>query len=100
MRTERQRKVIDQLLDLLYHRFNEESLNKRLSEIFGEEVKVSTECCDEDKEWNGDWYYTFGIESEELYGYFDIYYLKMREQPEDDDDGLRFFVTEVTYTFE
>ena len=68
--------------------------------LFGEEVKVSTECCDEDKEWNGDWYYTFGIESEELYGYFDIYYLKMREQPEDDDDGLRFFVNEVTYTFE
>lgn len=98
--TKRQKTLIRNLESLVHRRFNEETLNAELSKMFGEEVKVSTECCDEDKEWNGDWYYTFGIESEELYGYFDIYYLKMKEQPEDDDDGLRFFVTEVTYTFE
>ena len=96
--TKRQEEVEKQFRALLHRRFNEESLNKELSRIFGEEVKVH-EFLD-DEEWDGDWCYTFEISSGELEGYFDLYFLKMKKQREDYDDGLRFYITELTYNFE
>lgn len=97
--TERQKEVAKQFEALLHRRFNEDSLNKELSRIFGEEVKVS-EWTEDDPCWNGDWCYTFEISSGELEGYFDLYFLKMREQNEEYDDGLRFYITEIDYNFE
>lgn len=95
--TTRQREVQNSMNALLHHRFNEEMLNERLSQIFGQQIEVSEV---DDEEWTGDWYYSFNVEDDEIGGFFDIYFLKMREQAEDVFDGLTFYVTEVACDFE
>ena len=92
--TTRQTEVYNNLMRLLHDRMNENELNKTLSKIFGREINVE-DCTDE--EWTGDWYYSFNVDDEEIGGFFDIYFLKMREH---DDDEMRFYITEVTCDFE
>lgn len=95
--TDKEKLVTDRLHSLLFRRFNKESLNKELSKLFGQEIQVCE--MDYDDEWSCDWCFTFGTEGE-ISGVFDLYFLKMREQPEDNDDELRFLITEYNYFFD
>lgn len=92
--TEKQRQIVLGLESLLHYRFSEADLNKKLSELFGEEIVARKV---DDPEWTGDWYFTFESEQEGISGWFDIYYLEMRKH---DDDDLHFYVTEVAFGFD
>lgn len=96
--TNKQISVMNQLNGLIHKRFNIDTLREKLRDIFG--INNITIYSYEDECWTGDWYYSFGIDDDELGGYFVIYYLMMRPQLEEDDDGLRFYVTEVAIEFD
>jgi hypothetical protein len=95
MRTERQKKLIQDLESLVHRRFNEETLNAELSIIFGEEVKVEEICQDADylMDYNLGW----NSEQDGIAGFYDIYVLKAR----DGYTGYEtMYVTEVGYEFD
>ena len=93
--TDRQREVYKQMNNLVHTRSNEKELNKKLSKIFGKEIAVE-DCTDNLEDWTGDWYFSFNVwDAGEIGGFFDIYFLKMR----DNSDGLDFYITEVTCDF-
>lgn len=95
MRTERQKKLIQDLESLVHRRFNEETLNAELSIIFGEEVKVEEICQDADylMDYNLGW----NSEQDGIAGFYDIYVLKAREGYTGDNT---MYVTEVGYEFD
>ena len=91
-----QQEVVKFLENLVYERFNLDTLNQELSKHFGEDIEA--DFVDEENEAGlGDWNIMFESEKEETYGYFDIYVLKMRNVG---FDGAEFMVTEVGYEFE
>lgn len=99
--TEKQGKIIMELENLTNHRFNEESLKKKLTEIFGKEID-GFELGYKDVEDFSDWNYMFSVEDNEIGGDFDIYVLMHRSVIEfgvSDTFGNSFYVTEVGYEF-
>ena len=92
-------KQVGQVLETLVgQRFNEETLNKRLSDLFQWDVKVEDISNKEDELADYNFVFAFGKdEDSELYGYGDIYFLKMRREG---FDGATFYVTEVNVDFE
>ena len=92
-------KQVGQVLETLVgQRFNEETLNKRLSDLFQWDVKVEDISDKEDELADYNFVFAFGKdEDSELYGYGDIYFLKMRREG---FDGATFYVTEVNVDFE
>ena len=91
-----QQEVVKFLENLVYERFNLDTLNQELSKHFGEDIEA--DFVDEENEAGlGDWNIMFESEKEETYGYFDIYVLKMRNVG---FDGAEFMITEVGYEFE
>lgn len=95
--TEKQRGIAKELENLVHHRTNERDLNQHLSKLFGTDIKVE-DATDWDETWTGDWRYAFNVYDEEvggIGGFFDIYFLKMREN----DDELDFYITEVSCDF-
>lgn len=103
--TPRQLEVIDFLEQLVHNRFSMESLNKKLSDFFGEPIEVENNTqariealdftCDEDLP--ADFNLMFNLEREDQYGYFDIYMLPMLREG---FDGSTMYITEVSYEFE
>lgn len=91
--TPRQLEVIDFLEQLVHNRFSMESLNKKLSDFFGEPIEVK-EANSEDL---ADYNLMFNLEREDQYGYFDIYMLPMRRTG---FDGSTMYITEIAYEFE
>jgi hypothetical protein len=47
-----------------------------------------------DDDWIGDDYFTFSVDTDEIGGYFDIYYIRMPRRKE------LCYITEVNYYFE
>jgi hypothetical protein len=92
MMTERQLQVAESLERLLHHRLTEQELNERLSKIFNKRIEV--EQGQYDYGWQGDDYYTFCVDDEEIGGYFDLYYIRMPRREE------LCYITEVYYCFE
>jgi hypothetical protein len=91
-------KQVGQVLETLVgQRFNEETLNKRLSDIFLWDVKVEDISDKEDELADYNFVFGFGNADSELYGFGDIYFLKMRREG---FDGATFYVTEVNVDFE
>jgi hypothetical protein len=88
--------VVDALDNLLHKRFNKESLEKKLSEIFEEEIHIALGC--EDVDYLTDWDYMFTSEREDIGGDFDIYVLFHKDMRKGCDDA-QFMVTEVAYDF-
>jgi hypothetical protein len=86
-----------QLEDLVGLRFNKKSLQKKLSEIFGTKIVLEDISKKEDELADYNFVGGFDIPDRELYGYFDIYFLKMRRPG---FDGAKFYVTEVAIQFE
>ena len=91
--TPRQLEVIDFLEQLIHNRFSMESLNKKLSDFFGEPIEVK-EANSEDL---ADFNLMFNLEREDQYGYFDIYMLPMRREG---FDGSTMYITEIAYEFD
>ena len=90
--TERQRELSKALENLCSYRLTKEELNEKLTRLFGKAVEVEEGQYDED--WQGDDYFTFAVDDEELGGYFDLYYIQMPRRPD------LFFITEVCVCFE
>ena len=92
-----QRQIATLLEELVGKRFNEETLNHRLTDIFQWEVKVEDISDKEDELSDYNFVFGFGDTDSELYGFGDIYFLKMRREG---FDGATFYVTEVNVEFE
>jgi len=91
-------KQVGQVLETLVgQRFNEETLNKRLSDIFLWDVKVEDISDKEDELADYNFVFSFGDADNVSYGFGDIYFLKMRREG---FDGSTFYVTEVNVDFE
>ena len=95
--TKLQKQIATYLEELVGQRFNEETLNKRLTDIFQWDVKVEDISDKEDELADYNFVFGFGDTDSELYGYGDIYFLKMRREG---FDGSTFYVTEVNVDFE
>jgi hypothetical protein len=88
---------IELLLNKLVHlRFNKETLEKKLSEIFGETIIIELGC--EDVDYLSDWNYMFTSNNEEYGGDFDIYVL-MHKENRRGFDGATFMITEINCDF-
>jgi len=85
------------LESLVGNRFNKESLEKELSEIFGTTIVVEDISRDDDELGDFNFIGSFDIPEKDLYGFFDVYFLKMRRPGFDDAD---IYVTEVAIEFE
>ena len=92
MMTERQFQVAESLERLLHRRLTEQELNEQLSKIFNQRIEVEQGLYDDD--WIGDDYFTFSVDTDEIGGYFDIYYIRMPRREE------FCYITEVNYYFE
>ena len=91
--TEKQIAIVIALESLVHRRFNKESLEKKLSDIFGEPITIELGC--EDVDYLPDWNYMFSVENDEIGGDFDIYVLM--HKPSTDKNTM--YVTEVGYDF-
>lgn len=89
--------IIQKLERLVHKRFSVESLEKKLSEIFGgEEIHIELGYLDVEDETASDWNYMFTSEQDVIGGDFDIYVLMHRNK---DNSGNTMYVTEVGYEF-
>ena len=89
--------IIYKLEGLVHNRFSVESLEKKLSEIFGgEEIHIELGYLDVKDETASDWNYMFTSEQDVIGGDFDIYVLMHRNK---DINGNTMYVTEVSYEF-
>jgi hypothetical protein len=95
--TNRELPIAEALEDLVGRRFNKETLEAKLSEIFGIEAKVEDISKDDDELSDFNYLTNFDIRAKGIYGYADIYFLPMRRTG---FDGATFYVTEVGYEFE
>jgi hypothetical protein len=89
-----QQRIKRELEDLVHQRFNIETLENKLSQIFNEEIKVEYGC--EDVDYLADWNLMFSSEQDVIGGDFDIYILKHKNI---DNGGNEFYVTEIGYDF-
>lgn len=93
----RQVNIINKLEKLVHNRFSVESLEKKLSEIFGgEEIHIELGYLDVEDDTAPDWNYMFTSEQDVIGGDFDIYVLMQRNK---DCNGNTMYVTEVGYEF-
>ena len=102
--TNTQKTAVEFLENLVYGRESIDSLNKKLSEHFGEKIEVANVSqgridSGEDDDELADFNLMFNIEGEdnELSGYYDIYMLPMRREGY---DGATMFITEISWEFE
>ena len=93
----RQVDIIHKLEKLVHNRYSIESLEKKLSEIFGgEEIHIELGYLDVKDETASDWNYMFTSEQDVIGGDFDIYVLMQRNK---DINGNTMYVTEISYEF-
>jgi len=86
------------LEDLVGQRFNKETLEAKLSEIFKETITVEDISHDDDELSDFNLLTEFGTSDEtKLHGFLDIYYLPMRRAG---FDGATWYVTEINVGFD
>jgi len=90
-----QKQIISDLNNLVGNRFNENTLNEKLSKIFNEQIKVEDVSRNDDE--LTDYNFLFESKNEETHGYFDIYFLKMRKTG---FDNSNIYITEIGYEFD
>jgi hypothetical protein len=90
--TEMKKKIVMQLEALVSQRFTIESLERELSLIFNEGIHVEDITDEKDGCDTSDYNFLFESKKESTYGFFDLYYLKTR------DDMV--YITEISYEFE
>lgn len=91
--TPTQNKIRRQLNDLIHSRFNVSTLEKKLSNIFHEDIKLELS----DNEDISDWNYIFESHNPFYGGVFDIYFLKQQSVGFDKSD---IYITEVNCEFD
>jgi hypothetical protein len=97
----KQKQIVAELESLVGQRFSMERLNETLSKMFNEKIEV--ENVSQSRIDNGeddelfDFDLMFNSETEETYGYFDIYMLPMRNPG---FDGSTMYITEIGYEFD
>jgi hypothetical protein len=97
-----QKEIIKFLEGLVWSRFSLPQLNKKVSDFFQEKIEVSNVSQDRensnDSDELADWNLMFNVVREDEYELFgDIYVLPTREL--DEEDNVRYYVTEVGYEF-
>lgn len=90
---EQQLQIVQKLEGLVNQRFTLLTLNELLNEIFEENITIEDTTDGKDDNDFSDYTLLFESKNEDTYGWFDIYYLKTRE-----DDVI--YITEVSYEFE
>lgn len=91
------KEIIKSALNQIVHtRFNKETLEQTLSEIFNEPITIELGC--EDVDYLTDWNYMFTSNNSEYGGDFDIYVLFHKENRKG-FDGATFMVTEINCEF-
>lgn len=90
-----ERRIEIELDRLIFSRTNVEELNKKVSEIT--DCVVNFEDITKDDDELADYNLLGSFENKTLYGYIDIYYLKMRC---DGFDGSNILITGITVEFE
>jgi hypothetical protein len=85
------------LEDLVGQRFNKETLEAKLSEIFKIPMTVKDISKDDDELSDFNLLTEFDNEETDMFGYVDIYYLPMRKAG---FDGAIWYVTEIAVQFE
>lgn len=90
---EQQLQIVQKLEGLVNQRFTLLTLNELLNEIFEENITIEDTTDGKDDNDFSDYTLLFESTNEDTYGWFDIYYLKTRE-----DDVI--YITEVSYEFE
>lgn len=91
------KEIIQKALNQIIHaRFNKETLEQTLSEIFNEPITIELGC--EDVDYLTDWNYMFTSNNSEYGGDFDIYVLFHKENRKG-FDGATFMVTEINCEF-
>ena len=95
--TNREKQIAEALENLVGIRFNKETLEAKLTEIFGHKAEV--ECITKEDDTYPDYNLIteFDIRDKGIFGYADIYFLPMRNVG---FDGATFYVTEVSYEFQ
>ena len=91
--TDQQIQIVQKLEDLVNNRFTLLTLNDMLNQIFEEEITIEDTTDGKDDNDFSDYNLLFESKNENTYGWFDIYYLKTREE-----DVI--YITEVSYEFE
>ena len=87
-----QKQTTDFLNNLVSKRYNKEKLNKALEDFF-KQIIILEESDSDCTDFN----LMFNIENEsEVCGYYDIYFLKMRNKGHDDSD---MYITEIGIEF-
>lgn len=92
-----QTQISKKLDSLVGQRFNKKTLEAKLSEIFGTKTKVEDISKKESELTDYNFVCEFDNIARGLYGYVDIYFLKMRRKS---FDGTDFYVTETAIEFE
>jgi hypothetical protein len=90
--TDKKKKIAMQLEALVSQRFTIESLERELSLIFNEDITVEDITDEEDGCDTSDYNLLFESKKESTYGFFDLYYLKTRDD--------KVYITEIFYEFE
>ena len=98
MLTKEQKKCVDFLESLVHSRTRIEVLQRELSEHFKENVKLEDCTPDDLSDGCSDFNLIFELKGEEVFGYFDIYFLKMRKPGRLYDENI--FITEIGHEFE
>lgn len=93
----KEKEISERLENLVQSRFTKESLESKLSEIFGTPITLDDISREDDDLGDFNFLGEFDIPSQNLYGFFDIYFLKMRKAG---FDGSDIYITEVAIEFE
>ena len=93
--TKIQRQFIQFLENLVGSRTTLEKLEKEISNYLKEDITIEDVSCDDND--ISDYNAIFESQNDETYGYFDIYFLKMRRPG---FDGANIYITEIGYEYE
>jgi hypothetical protein len=94
---ELEKEISNRLESVVQGRFTKESLERDLTTIFGVDIVLGDISREDDELGDYNFIGHFDIPDKNLYGYFDIYFLKMRRPG---FDGADLYVTEVAIEFE
>lgn len=94
---ELEKEISSSLESVVQGRFTKESLERDLTTIFGVDIVLEDISREDDELGDYNFIGHFDIPGSNLYGYFDIYFLKMRRPG---FDGSDLYVTEVAIEFE
>jgi hypothetical protein len=95
--TDKQILIVKQLKNLVQERYNIETLTKKVSEIFNEDIKIEDITSGKHDCDLSDYNLLFESKNDDTYGFFDIFFLKTRKTGY---NGETMYITEISFEFE